>query len=260
MNCNNPILNRYRKFVLSFIKDEYNRIYLDMRSSAIPIPTEEQKRVFEHESLKILNLHCVLKELNTTFDFLKKCLLQLHQPIPTLSTKKEDIIVKIFKMSCVVYNIQFPIVAPLPQITFAERVIAEEEERFRTQEIAEEEARENERQQQLRIINHRRQLQHEDLTRRLQLQHQQQLQQQRPQIKKPRVRISSKLCLTEECPICYEEITSDNYVYLNCNHEFCKKCVTHMYHNIKKEMTCPLCREKTTEIHTKSPTIAAYTL
>ena len=98
-----------------------------MRSSAIPIPTEEQKRVFEHESLKILNLHCVLKELNTTFDFLKKCLLQLHQPIPTLSTKKEDIIVKIFKMSCVVYNIQFPIVAPLPQITFAERVIAEED-------------------------------------------------------------------------------------------------------------------------------------
>ena len=39
----------------------------------------------------------------------------------------------------------------------------------------------------------------------------------------------------KECPICYDELTKDNHVLLECNHGYCTTCVV-------KISSCALCR------------------
>lgn len=43
-----------------------------------------------------------------------------------------------------------------------------------------------------------------------------------------------------ECPICYEDIKSSNFVITKCCHKFCTPCFTK---TIMKKNSCPLCRE-----------------
>jgi hypothetical protein len=54
----------------------------------------------------------------------------------------------------------------------------------------------------------------------------------------------NKLKKEEECPICYECVTPDNMVELNCAHEFCGDCLSTLLKTTarNKEPTCSLCR------------------
>ena len=46
-----------------------------------------------------------------------------------------------------------------------------------------------------------------------------------------------------ECPICLNEIESDNICRTECNHQFCTECLTKWLLE-KKKLTCPSCRER----------------
>ena len=46
----------------------------------------------------------------------------------------------------------------------------------------------------------------------------------------------------EPCPICYIELSKENYCHLNpCHHEFCKECILKLKAS-KCPFKCPLCR------------------
>jgi len=40
-----------------------------------------------------------------------------------------------------------------------------------------------------------------------------------------------------ECPICYEKLNKENIIKTNCNHYFCKKCISKL-----NSLLCPMCR------------------
>lgn len=46
--------------------------------------------------------------------------------------------------------------------------------------------------------------------------------------------------INEECPVCYEEIGSNNACVTNCGHKFCLNCLLQSYNSQNR---CPLCRE-----------------
>lgn len=51
-----------------------------------------------------------------------------------------------------------------------------------------------------------------------------------------------------ECGICYDELSKNNFIKLNCGHEFCKDCIKKSLQNeIKTTFCCAFCR---TEIKT----------
>jgi hypothetical protein len=65
-----------------------------------------------------------------------------------------------------------------------------------------------------------------------------------------------KPCKEAECPICLEEINDSNYLFMNCNHEFCKKCIKHLItHSVSVHKKCPLCRCAITKIYTQDKTM-----
>jgi hypothetical protein len=80
----------------------------------------------------------------------------------------------------------------------------------------------------------------------------------RPPAQKPNVHKTEKKCSESDCAICYENIHDDNYVYLNCNHEFCKSCIVTL---ISKPIgnVCPLCRAEIKEIYAQNP-VVTYSL
>ena len=57
----------------------------------------------------------------------------------------------------------------------------------------------------------------------------------------------------DECPICYEDLTKETFVKLNCSHTFCKSCVKHCIE--RKMMTCSMCRGAITHIYTPTPVV-----
>jgi hypothetical protein len=60
-----------------------------------------------------------------------------------------------------------------------------------------------------------------------------------------------------ECPICYEDLTKETFVKLNCSHIFCKTCIKHCIE--RKMMTCSMCRGTITHVYTPTP-VVHYTL
>ena len=81
-----------------------------------------------------------------------------------------------------------------------------------------------------------------------------------PQISPPQVKISifkaNKTCVEIECAVCYEQINNDNFVYLNCNHEFCKTCIKTLITKTNCPNICPLCRCDIRQIYTVRPKIS----
>lgn len=71
---------------------------------------------------------------------------------------------------------------------------------------------------------------------------------------KPKIINSEKKCENEDCAVCFEKMNDENYVYLNCNHEFCKTCVKIIIDKTNEGVysTCPLCRSEMKEIYTKT--------
>jgi hypothetical protein len=47
-------------------------------------------------------------------------------------------------------------------------------------------------------------------------------------------------CISTDCPVCYEEIGSNNSCTTTCGHSFCLNCLLQAY---SSQNTCPLCRE-----------------
>ena len=47
---------------------------------------------------------------------------------------------------------------------------------------------------------------------------------------------------TLECGICYEEKVFENFIHLQCNHEFCHDCIYQQLNN--KKASCAFCRER----------------
>ena len=47
-----------------------------------------------------------------------------------------------------------------------------------------------------------------------------------------------------DCPVCFEKITSENHIALNCAHTFCTQCIP----KILKTKKCPSCRELIKEL------------
>jgi hypothetical protein len=47
-----------------------------------------------------------------------------------------------------------------------------------------------------------------------------------------------------DCPVCFDKITCDKCIALNCSHVFCTNCTP----NIVKTRKCPICREQITQI------------
>lgn len=59
--------------------------------------------------------------------------------------------------------------------------------------------------------------------------------------REPRVEPNPHAYPTEECPICTENII--NKCCLNCNHQFCIKCVSSLcQRSNSRHISCPLCR------------------
>ena len=49
-----------------------------------------------------------------------------------------------------------------------------------------------------------------------------------------------------DCPICIDQFSNEEIYKTNCNHYFCKECIsTHIKTNTKE--SCPICRRKVTE-------------
>ncbi len=50
----------------------------------------------------------------------------------------------------------------------------------------------------------------------------------------------------EECPICYENMEINNYIFTPCSHIFCVKCLaTHL----RQKQECPICRNHLQDIN-----------
>jgi hypothetical protein len=57
-----------------------------------------------------------------------------------------------------------------------------------------------------------------------------------------------KLSESCDCDICYENLEKDNFIKLNCGHEFCKVCIKKSLENEKKDkFTCAFCRAEINE-------------
>lgn len=55
------------------------------------------------------------------------------------------------------------------------------------------------------------------------------------------------------CPVCYENIELDNFVKLNCGHEFCGECTKKICNQSKyTRATCAFCRTDITDIECKN--------
>ena len=50
---------------------------------------------------------------------------------------------------------------------------------------------------------------------------------------------------SNNCTICFNEISEDEKITLNCNHYFCNTCIQDWFNNGKN--SCPLCRSDITE-------------
>lgn len=61
---------------------------------------------------------------------------------------------------------------------------------------------------------------------------------------------STKQCNdSTDCPVCFNGINDNTYVYFQCFHEFCKNCVKECL--LKNILNCPLCRDPITKIYTQ---------
>jgi len=61
---------------------------------------------------------------------------------------------------------------------------------------------------------------------------------------------SNKQCNdSTDCPVCFNRINDNTYVYFQCFHEFCKNCVKECLS--KNILNCPLCRDPITKIYTQ---------
>ena len=60
------------------------------------------------------------------------------------------------------------------------------------------------------------------------------------------ITVKSKIQVeNKECPVCLENLQYNNIQKTNCNHEFCKECLTNTiksYVNRRNNAKCPLCR------------------
>ena len=62
---------------------------------------------------------------------------------------------------------------------------------------------------------------------------------------------SNKQCNNStDCPVCFNRINDNTYVYFQCFHEFCKNCVKECL--LKNILNCPLCRDPITKIYTQN--------
>ena len=58
-----------------------------------------------------------------------------------------------------------------------------------------------------------------------------------------------------ECPICYEDVPTEQCVRLNCDHDFCKNCWTEIArHNVNP--SCPYCRTNTVSVQPLTEVLA----
>lgn len=71
-----------------------------------------------------------------------------------------------------------------------------------------------------------------------------------PTIPIPMVKTDKKWVETE-CPVCYGEINDENFVHLECKHEFCKECIVTMW-NTNCQKKCPMCRAKFDRVFVKN--------
>jgi len=58
---------------------------------------------------------------------------------------------------------------------------------------------------------------------------------------------------SSSCPICFDDLDNKTYVYLNCSHEFCKKCIKECIRT--RHVKCSLCRTNITDIYTQEPVV-----
>ena len=59
-----------------------------------------------------------------------------------------------------------------------------------------------------------------------------------------------------QCGICWEEHSNQDFVKLNCNHEFCKDCIIKSVQNdIRENPCCAFCRNEVKTIVTKTQLI-----
>jgi len=73
----------------------------------------------------------------------------------------------------------------------------------------------------------------------------------RPSITNYTIHNTNKQCNdSTDCPVCFNRINNNTYVYLQCLHEFCKICVKECLS--KKILNCPLCRDPITKIYTQN--------
>ena len=57
----------------------------------------------------------------------------------------------------------------------------------------------------------------------------------------------------DDCPVCYNPLTMQNAILLNCHHIFCRDCIIHLYDSFVK---CPLYRQHSIPLKTNNtPTI-----
>jgi len=59
----------------------------------------------------------------------------------------------------------------------------------------------------------------------------------------------------QECAICYSTYKKQQTVTLNCNHEFCNKCIEQFTNITDRACSCPMCRAPVTEMRTYNKTL-----
>jgi hypothetical protein len=59
------------------------------------------------------------------------------------------------------------------------------------------------------------------------------------------------------CPICFDNISSNNAITFNCSHQACNHCVARLFTNITSSRVplCPLCRQVIHELQCNNPKI-----
>lgn len=69
-------------------------------------------------------------------------------------------------------------------------------------------------------------------------------------LKTKRFCIFTKTFLNNECPICFDTILPETRAKVGCNHSFCIECIKEyiIYSENKKELTCPCCRTRITNM------------
>ena len=62
--------------------------------------------------------------------------------------------------------------------------------------------------------------------------------------------IFTKKFLNNECPICFDNITSNTRAQIGCNHSFCIECIKEyiIFNEDKKILSCPCCRKSITNL------------